>query len=155
MRSTFLCTIAFVAIAFATGCTDDTPTAPKDLELNQAREATVRYAQLSAALADGYVDINVVMPNMGTHYMKQSLVDERFEVDKPEILVYATEGGQTRLVAVEYAIPLDRAAAAPAGFTGADDVWDRNTGFQLWLLHAWVHKDNPSGVFHSTNPTVQ
>ena len=153
MQITLLRSASLAATILLAACSDE-PTAPQDVELDRARLATVRYAELSAAIADEYADINVVMPNMGRHYMKQSLVDERFEVDKPEILVYATEGGKTQLVAVEYAVPLDRSAAAPSGFTGADDVWDRNTGFQLWLLHAWVHRNNPSGVFNSTNPQV-
>lgn len=144
---------ALVALAIAAACTNE-PTTPRDAELERVREATLRYADLSQALADGYANINVVMPNMGHHYMKQVLVDERFEIESPEILVYSSENGQMQLVAVEYAIPLDRSAEAPAGFTGTDDVWDRNTGFQLWLLHAWVHRDNPGGVFKSTNSTV-
>jgi hypothetical protein len=145
--------ISAFALLLCAACHDE-PTAPLDAELDRARQATVRYADVNAAIADGYADINVVMPNMGRHYMKQSLVDDRFEAEKPEILVYATEGGRLNLVAVEYAIPLDKSANAPAGFTGAEDVWDRNTGFQLWLLHAWVHRDNPGGVFKSTNSSV-
>jgi hypothetical protein len=144
---------SLLAFVSAAACNDE-PTTPRDAELDRARQATLKYADLSQALADGYANINVVMPNMGHHYMKQVLVDERFEIESPEILVYASESGQMRLVAVEYAIPLDRSAEAPAGFTGSDDVWDRNTGFQLWLLHAWVHRDNPAGVFKSTNSNV-
>jgi hypothetical protein len=138
----------------ATAACHDEPTAPQDAELDRARTATVRYADINAALADGYADINVVMPNMGRHYMKQSLVDDRFEIEKPEILVYSSEGGRQVLVAVEYAIPLDKSASAPSGFAGADDVWDRNTGFGLWLLHAWVHRVNPDGVFKPMNTRV-
>lgn len=154
MRTALLRTATLVAIALAAACNGNEPTALQDVELDRARQATLRYADVSQAIADGYVDINVVMPNMGRHFMKQSLVDERFEIDKPELLVYSPEGSQLKLVAVEYAVPLDRSAEAPAGFTSTDDVWDRNAGFQLWLLHAWVHRDNPSGVFNSTNPSV-
>jgi hypothetical protein len=152
MRSSLV--VVAVLATFSVACGSDNPTAPKDHELDVARSATTRYANLSAALADGYEDINVVMPGMGRHFMKKSLVDDRFEVDKPEILVYATLAGKEQLVAVEYAVPLDKSATAPIGFTGADDVWDRNTGFQLWLLHAWVHLDNPNGVFQSHNTRV-
>ena len=147
--------LAAVLLPFSLlGCKDDNITSPRDAELDRAKQATVKYANLNAALADGYTDINVVMPNMGRHFMKQSLVDEKFEVDKPEILVYSMASGTPTLVAVEYAIPLDKSASAPAGFTGNDDVWDHNTAFGLWLVHAWVHKDNPAGVFNPTNPSV-
>jgi hypothetical protein len=29
-----------------------------------------------------------------------------------------------------------------------------NTAFGVWILHAWVHKSNPSGVFEDFNPNV-
>jgi hypothetical protein len=125
------------------------------LELMQARAATARYHNIENALADGYADINVVLQNMGYHFMKSTLVDANFEVTKPEILVYSKqENGRMKLVAVEYAVPLNMSANAPAGFTGDQDVWVANTGFGLWLLHAWVWYENPDGVFNATNPAV-
>jgi hypothetical protein len=63
--------------------------------------------------------------------------------------------GHFELVAVEYAVPIELSPNhAPAGFTGSADVWDRNEGFGLWLLHAWVWHFNPDGVFNPTNPLV-
>jgi hypothetical protein len=147
--------IAATLVTLALSACKDEPTRPAhEAELERVRDVTTRYADLSQAIADGYADIDVVMPNMGHHYLKQALLDERFEVEKPEILVYAPEGGQMRLVAVEYAVPLDKSATAPEGFTGSNDGWDRNTTFQLWTLHAWVHRDNPAGVFSPTNARV-
>lgn len=125
-------------------------------ELLQARAATARYRNIKNAIKDGYTDINVVVPNMGHHYMKSAFVDATFEIRKPEILVYNKhENGYFQLVAVEYAVPINLSPnAAPEGFTGAGDMWDRNTGFGLWLLHAWVWYYNPDGVFNPTNPLV-
>src|SRR5690606_20300328 len=121
-------------------------------EVQQAKISTARYNHIGNALADGYVDINVVVPGMGHHYMKEALVDESFEIDKPEILVYSPHPvtGHMRLVAVEYAVPLSN--PEPEGFTGDYDEWDENTGFGLWLLHAWVWEYNPDGVFTPMNP---
>lgn len=135
-------------------CSD--PVGPDtDDQLATVRDATEAFASLDAALAAGYVDINVVMQNMGHHYLKADLLDGEFELERPEILVYAPDaGGTMRLVAVEYAVPLDLAVNAPAGFKGNDDVWDRNETFQLWTLHAWVHLENPDGVFAPFNPMV-
>ncbi|MBC7827899.1 MAG: hypothetical protein H7122_09140 [Chitinophagaceae bacterium] len=126
------------------------------LELLQARAATAKYRKFSKAIADGYQDISVVVPNMGFHYMKSGIVDATFEIGKPEILVYNKKhDGSFELVAVEYAVPIDLTPeVAPKGFTGSADVWERNTGFDLWLLHAWVWHFNPDGVFHDTNPQV-
>ncbi len=126
-------------------------------ELQQARAATAKYKHISKAFADGYADINFVMPNMGYHYMKSMFVDSVFEIRKPELLVYnKDEDGNFELVSVEYAVPINplKPYTPPAGFTGKADVWDRNTDFGLWTLHAWVWKYNPDGVFNPTNPLV-
>ena len=125
-------------------------------ELEQARSATARYRHIENAIKDGYADIEVVVQNMGFHYMKSSLVDASFDIRKPEILVYNKNmQGIFELVAVEYAIPIHILPnAAPEGFSGSQDVWDRNTGFGLWLLHAWVWSYNPSGVFNPSNPLI-
>ena len=125
-------------------------------ELLAARQATERYRDINRAIADGYADINVIMPHMGFHYMKSALVDAQFNPRRPEILVYNTlrEGHPPRLVAVEYAVPLTLSQNAPEGFTGGYDVWQRNETFGLWLLHAWVWYPNPDGVFNPTNPIV-
>jgi len=124
-------------------------------ELQQARTATDRYKNIQNAISDGYADIAVVVQQMGHHYMRSANVDDKFEISKPEILVYdKKEDGSFELVAVEYAVPLNLSADAPTGFTGNSDVWDHNTGFGLWLLHAWVYAYNPSGVFNPTNPSV-
>lgn len=124
-------------------------------ELAKVRRASAHYHDIDSALADGYVDINVVVPNMGRHFMKPSLVDATFDAEHPELLVYQTDpSGRLVLGAVEYAIPLDSSVNAPDGFTGSADVWDPNTGFGLWLLHAWVWRENPDGVFQPTNQRV-
>lgn len=124
-------------------------------ELAAARAATARYQDIDNAIADGYADIDVVMPNMGHHYLKAELMDATFQADAPEILVYAPQpDGRMRLVALEYAVPLSHADDPPAGFTGDADAWDRNETFQLWTLHAWVWLNNPAGVFASHNERV-
>jgi hypothetical protein len=125
------------------------------VELARARSATARYHNVQKAYDDGYVDINVVLPNMGRHLMKPGLVNATFNVSEPELLVYSEgPGNKLKLVAVEYAVPLDQSVNAPAGFTGDGDEWTPNTTFGLWLLHAWVWKDNPDGVFNPTNSQV-
>ena len=126
-------------------------------ELQQARAATAKYRNINNAFADGYADINVVVPNMGYHFMKAEFVDSVFDIRKPEILVYNRNvDGSFQLEAVEYAVPIALSPnAAPEGFTGSDDVWEHNTTFGLWLQHAWIWTFNPAGVFHDTNPLVQ
>jgi hypothetical protein len=126
------------------------------LQLDQVRDATARFIDLDRALAEGYVDIGLFIPKMGWHYMKEKLVDERFDPTRPELLVYADDpcGGKRKLVAVEYAVPLSLSKRSPAGFVGRADQWDANQQFQLWTLHAWLFEYNQDGVFAPFNPRV-
>jgi hypothetical protein len=106
-------------------------------------------------MADGYVNINVFIPSMGHHFLKSDLLDATFEAERPELLVYSPDcRGALRLVAVEYAVPLELSETAPEGFAGADDHWHANEEFQLWTLHAWVWLKNPDGLFAELNPRV-
>ncbi len=124
-------------------------------QLAQVRRATARYLDVRNALNDGYVDINVVLPNMGRHFLRESLADGAFELERPELLVYTPDvKGRLALVAVEYAIPLALSAEAPQGFEGSADTWFPDERFKLWTLHAWVWTDNPDGVFNPTNSQV-
>ncbi len=129
------------------------PLPVRDLAI--ARKATARYQDVLEALKDGYADIGVVLPNMGRHFLKDSLVDARFEVERPEVLVYQEDlGGRFKLVAVEYAVPLPLSATAPEGFPGGADQWFPDQRFNLWTLHAWVFRENPDGIFNPTNRRV-
>ena len=145
------------------GCDSDSEPSPLDRELDNLRDATAALQDFDAARAAGY-SVEVVdpvsgssyFPGMGVHYLNPDLVDDRFEVERPEILLFVeNDQGEMELVAVEYVTPIaDLAAppAAPSGFTGNTDAWTVNTTFSLWTLHAWVWMDNPDGVFASHHP---
>jgi hypothetical protein len=60
-------------------------------QLARVRTATARYRNIANAIADGYADINVVLPNMGAHYLKSGLMDANFDVERPELLVYSQD----------------------------------------------------------------
>jgi hypothetical protein len=92
---------------------------------------------------------------MGFHYGNTALIDGSARVEEPELLLYEPEkNGRLRLVAVEYIIPYSahsRSADPPVLF---GQKFKQNDTFQLWGLHAWVWKDNPSGIFADWNPVV-
>lgn len=124
-------------------------------DLARVRAATARYAVVDNAINDGYHDIGVIIPNMGRHFLRDSLVDARFDAEHPELLVYSSDtNGHMNLVSVEYAIPLSLSATAPEGFAGDADEWFADQHFQLWTLHAWVWRENPLGMFNPTNSRV-
>ena len=126
------------------------------VQLDAVRNATAKFIDVAAAEAAGYHDIGLLVPHMGWHYMKDELVDGKFDPTQPELLVYADDscGGKRKLVAVEYTIPLSLSKHAPVGFVGRADEWDANQDFHLWTLHAWVFEFNPDGVFAPFNPRV-
>jgi hypothetical protein len=126
------------------------------LQLEEVREATARYLDVDAATADGYVDAGVFVSGMGWHYINERIVDARFSPAKPEVLVYADDpcGGKRRLVALEYAIPLELSPRAPRGFIGHADVWEADQELGLWTLHAWIWEYNTDGVFAPFNERV-
>ncbi len=95
---------------------------------------------------------------MGYHYAMVSRIDDTFELEQPEIFLYAHDGaGDLQLVAAEYATPIadmDNPPPAPEGFTGDADVWEINTEFNLWTLHVWTELENPDGIFTALNPEL-
>jgi hypothetical protein len=164
MRKIFTGLAAMLIASAALAHGDDDPTKGKGkkppplavLQLDQVRNAASRFIDVDEAVEAGYVDIGLFVPNMGWHYMKESLVDGYFNWTEPELLVYADDpcGGKRKLVAVEYAVPIPLSKRAPAGFVGKADEWDANATFNLWTLHAWVYEFNPDGVFAPFNPRV-
>ncbi len=169
MKKALLVFFLFTAAGFfLAGCSTDkmtdNPVMPSNsvnkdnqlqVELARVKAATAKYHNIATAIADGYEDIHLYVPNMGWHYLNTAVLDSTFDMEHPELLVYMDkpEGGY-RLVAVEYAVPLSMSAEAPEGFTGSGDEWDVNSQFQLWTLHAWVWYNNPDGVFAPFNPRV-
>jgi len=129
-------------------------------DLATLRKVTAPFHQFKTATAAGWsAKITDCMTDpaggMGFHYGNPALIDGSVQVDAPELLLYEPDkNGDLSLVAVEYIIPYtahSRDAAAPVLF-GHEFL--RNDVFQLWGLHAWVWKDNPSGMFANWNPRV-
>jgi hypothetical protein len=132
-------------------------------DLAALRRVTAKFHNFKAAAAAGWAaQITPCMTDpagaggMGFHYGNPALIDGTARVEEPELLLYEPQqNGRLRLVAVEYIIPYtahSRDAEAPELFGGRK--FKQNDTFQLWGLHAWVWKDNPSGVFADWNPRV-
>jgi hypothetical protein len=153
--------IMFV-VAFAivmVGCDDDDEVPLWHEEMEKLRAAITPYDFIEHAEHDGYdAEVTGYRPHMGFHYLNAGLLDDKFEVEKPELLLYAPdENNKLKFVAVEYAVPIEDLAnppPVPEGFKGGDDVWEINTEFKLWTLHVWVKLENPNGIFASHNPVL-
>jgi hypothetical protein len=133
------------------------------------RLATLKYRDLNAALADGYVLFYrcTEQPGVGTmgqHFANLSLVgDPAIDPLRPEVLVYQpTRSGEYRLVAVEYVTlaPLWEAEFGSATPTVlGQDLLFREEGNRYGLpdfyeLHAWIWQGNPRGLFDDWNPSI-
>lgn len=141
------------------------------------REATARYRDQAAAIADGYRQVGPDFPSMGQHWISMPLV-VRNGVDplRPPILEYVTVSGQPVLAGVAYVqllrdgmpeSPLPAPASAWHYHAGSVDEESFILGHEggahtagsggrprVAVLHAWVWLDNPAGLFATDNWTL-
>ncbi len=136
------------------------PTAASTADLLKAvHSATARYHSTVQATKAGYVEASpcVAVPGlggMGFHWSNDAIVDPVFDPLVPEAVLYApNKQGKLKLVAVEY-IVIDVGQPAPKFGDQPFDVGGTPVPVPHWSLHAWVHQDNPNGVFTPFNPTV-
>ena len=144
-------------------------------QLTQLRHATAPYRRVSNAFADGYTAFAILpsvggtstaglgLPGdptcfddpaggMGVHYVKG--IDAIVDPTHPEALVYAAgEHGRLNLVGVEYIVPdsLVDPINVPMLF---GETFHHHPYLPVFILHVWVWKHNPSGLFADWNPRV-
>ena len=151
-------------------------------QLAEAKAATAKYNDIDAAKADGYFQVTQFIPGIGLHLANLRIPANTFDPAKPQILLYQPDAsGDLRLVGVAYQF-VHTNDTPPVGFAGGSDVWHYHSNlcfvrggsvtiakddasckavgglaFQAqtaWLLHAWIWKANPNGVFTEYNPRV-
>jgi hypothetical protein len=129
-----------------------------------AQLANAGYQDVETAEAAGYgssIDTlgcfqDPARGGMGVHYIDGAALDADVDITHPEALVYELDasGQVAGLVAHEYIVPIDAwTAAEPPSLFGVD--FHRHPTLPLWVLHAWLWKDNPNGVFADWNPAVR
>ena len=152
-------------------------------QFNSVRAATRKYKAVETARADGYVPITPYVPAMGFHFAQLAgspPAPDPFgtDLEDPGVLVYFTNGSYTPdpgeehdptrdddliLGAVEFLVPgnpdpvpdifADEASNRTLTVS-EEDGWHYHDDEGFTALHVWVHRGNPAGVFHGTNPTV-
>lgn len=93
---------------------------------------------------------------MGVHYINDALLDDKVDITKPEALVYEldAQGAVTGLVAHEYIVPVDAwTKKKPPRLFGV--AFHQHPTLPLYVLHAWLWKDNVRGDFDDWNPAVR
>lgn len=136
-----------------------------EAELAMVRRATAPFHRVEAALAAGHhlvpgIDYCWEDPDfggMGYHYVNTDRLDTEVNALEPETLVYAPgPNGQLQLGAVEYVVP------APAwdaeGHAELPSVLGQTFHYSpktdKYILHAWIWRHNPEGIFEDWNPEV-
>ena len=142
-----------------------TPVSANDqTDLAKVRQATANFRRVEIAKAAGY-DLregldhcfeNPGVGAMGFHYIRQPL-DLKLDPLQPEAMVYAPgPEGQLKLGAVEYIVPAADWDAAgntkPPMLLGHHLHMNKDLG--VYILHIWLWRHNPAGMFEDWNPTV-
>ncbi len=132
--------------------------------LAQANLAAAAFQDVAVAEAVGYASTMEALGcfesaeegGMGLHYLNDSLMDATVDLTQPEALVYELDADAeiVGLVAHEYIVPLEAwTEEEPPQLFGLD--FHQHGVLPLWILHTWIWKDNPSGVFNDYNPRVR
>jgi hypothetical protein len=114
-------------------------------ELALARETALKYPTVADAKAAGWRQVTPYVPSIAAHFMNFSLVDDKFEIDKPEMILYDGTEDDARVVGLSYYMRHDGDAEPTQGFTGVNDHYHRHIGLCV----------NNSGVIGDSTTTEE
>ena len=144
-------------------------------ELAAVRTALDKYQDPVMAVHDGYLStvgclnytagvsghgMEYKAGGMGVHFINLGTIGPALDPMKPQVLIYEPAGDKLRLVAAEWFMPTAVSKTAPSIFgqtlggpmEGHEPLLPAS--LHHWDLHVWLWKDNPSGLFSPTNPSV-
>jgi hypothetical protein len=155
-------TILFALVALALTLGAVPALADGQADVAPARQGTARFHPVEHAEAAGYVSTldllgcfeNPGTGGMGLHYVNFGLVDGTVEAAAPEALVYEMRAdGTLKLVGLEYLVPADLVDPAnPPDLFGQH--FHPHPVLPFWVLHVWIWRPNPDGMFEDWNPSV-
>ena len=131
-------------------------------DVAKLRAATDAFHDLAKAQAAGYPTTtpncvaDSTMGGMGRHYLDRSVYDEKLDIERPEMLIYAPGAdGTYALVGAEFVVPfrlVPDSATAPRLF---GQELHPHRQFKYWYLHVWAWTKNKAGLFADWNPAVK
>lgn len=137
--------------------------APSDEEragLASLRTMTAGFTDIEAARAAGYTD--QITPcwyhrdngGQGYHFGRSALIDGNVSLMEPELVMYEPRpDGTMEFIGIEYIVPFAQwQQAEPPRVLGQQMM--RNEQLELWVMHVWLGKDNPNGMYAPWNPNV-
>ncbi len=132
-----------------------------DVSLNEVRAVTEPYHNIDNALADGwdtFISSCVEHPElggMGYHVGRMDFMDGRTNYLEPQVLLYEPlEDGSLEFIGVEYIIPFAIHSADSDPPMTLGQHYHQNPVQEIWALHVWTEKDNPTGMYSDWNPNV-
>lgn len=134
-------------------------------ELAAVHDQLAKYKDPVAAVHDGYFStlgcVHYKDGAMGVHFLNTALISPEPDPAKPQLLIYEPVGDKLELVAAEWLVPLatgitERPTIFGQPFNGpmAGHEPLMPDGLHHYDLHVWLFKENPAGVFATTNPAV-
>jgi hypothetical protein len=173
-----LLAVPSVASAQAKQAGAPTKSAALSPELASARDALAKYADPLVAVRDGYfstvacVDyphggkdgpVDYPPGAMGVHFLNTANIGPVLDPAKPQVLIYEPVGGKLKLVAAEWFVPVAVVGNNPAPKIFGQTLFGPMDGHEPIMpaalrhydLHVWFWKDNPRGMFTSTNAAVK
>ena len=152
--------------------------AAADPAVTKARADLAKYQDPLVAVADGYFSTVACMDfpkggeamagmmgyqpgGMGVHFLNANLIGPTLDPTKPQVLIYEPVGDKLKLAAAEWFVPVAVSKTPPAvlGKTLEGPMEGHApimpAGLSHWDLHVWLWKENPAGMFSSTNPAVK
>lgn len=154
--------LAVIAVAATLALTASPAMGRGQSELAEARQGTARFHKVAHAEAAGYgstLDLlgcfeSPTEGGMGLHYLNAGLLDAEVDAAAPEALVYEMrEDGELKLVGLEYLVPEELVDPDnPPELFGHH--FHPHGVLPFWILHVWIWRPNPSGMFSDFNPAV-
>jgi hypothetical protein len=114
-------------------------------ELDLARQTALKYSTVADAKAAGWRQVTPYVAGIAAHFMNFSLVDDTFEIDMPEMILYDGTSDDSRVIGLSYYIRQDGTAEPTQGFTGNNDHFHRHIGLCV----------NASGVIGDSTTTQE
>jgi hypothetical protein len=130
-------------------------------QVAQVRALTAKYRRFEAAQDAGY-DVeatgcrsNEPVGAMGIHWLNLSYLDAAVTPREPEIVIYEPgKNGKMSFVGVEYIVPFTMVPETDPAPELFGQEFLKNFGDKLWMMHLWVGRHNPDGLFATWNPRV-
>ncbi len=124
--------------------TDQSQCDALEAELAIARDTAMKYPTVKDAKAAGWVQVTPYVPGIAAHFMKFSIVDGKFDITQPEMILYDGTDDDSSVIGLSYYLKQEGDAEPTQGFTGNNDHFHRHVG--LCVSGAGVIGDSTTTV---------